>query len=118
MGAGAAVWPPIVAALMVAAGAAHAAAFAPLAVAVTTRARPEQAASLSGMLSTGTTLAAVIGVAAGGSAFLAVAQPHGSTAAFQAAVAALAAAMLIAGVAALTAVRTQPEARIAHVASR
>src|SRR5262249_16182773 len=38
------------------AGAGHAAAFAPLAVAVTARARPDQASSLSGMLSTGATL--------------------------------------------------------------
>jgi hypothetical protein len=105
---------------MFGAGAAHAAAFAPLAVAVTARARPEQAASLSGMLSTATTLAAVVGVAAGGGAYLAVASAAGggSTAAFQVGAVGLAAAMLASGVAALGAGGTQAGSRIAHVARR
>jgi predicted MFS family arabinose efflux permease len=119
-GAGPDRWPVPVGALMFGAGAAHAAAFAPLAVAVTARARPEQAASLSGMLSTATTLAAVVGVAAGGGAYLAVASAAGggSTAAFQVGAVGLAAAMLASGVAALGAGGTQAGSRIAHVARR
>jgi len=118
-GAGPTNWPLPVAALMLGAGAGHAAAFAPLAVAVTARARPDQAASLSGMLSTATTVAAVVGVAAGGGAFLAVASAAGGTTpAFQAAAAGLAATMAAAGAAALWAAPSHEESRIAHVAPR
>ncbi|HEY4026521.1 MAG TPA: MFS transporter [Candidatus Dormibacteraeota bacterium] len=92
---------PIVAPLMFLAGGGHAAAFAPLAVAVTARARREQASSLSGLLSTGTTLAAVLGVAVGGGAYLSAVHASGSTRAFQLVAGGLAAAMLLSGVAAL-----------------
>lgn len=92
--------PLIVAPLMFGAGAGHAAAFAPLAVAVAARARPDRAASLSGMISTGTTLAALLGVAAGGTAFLAAAQAGGSARGFQLVAAALVAIMLPVGAAA------------------
>jgi MFS family permease len=99
------------------AGMGHAAAFAPLAVAVTSRARPDQASTLSGMLSTGTTLAAVFGVAVGGSIYLAVAQASGTVRGFQLGAAALAATVLAAGAAAWIAESTQARARIAHVAA-
>jgi MFS family permease len=91
--------PAIVVPLMLVAGAGHAAAFAPLAVAVTASVRPGQAASLSAMISTGTTLAAVLGVAAGGTAFLAAAQASGSARGLQVVAAGLAAIMLLAAAA-------------------
>jgi MFS family permease len=103
LSAGGGVRPEIAGPLLFLAGAGHAAAFAPLAVAVTARARRDQASSLSGMLSTGTTLAAVVGVATGGGAYLSVARQSGSTRAFQVVIAGLAVAMLVAGAGALRA---------------
>jgi MFS family permease len=114
LSAGDGVRPVIACPLLFLAGAGHAAAFAPLAVAVTARARPDQASSLSGMLSTGTTLAAVVGVAIGGGAYLSMARQSGSTEAFQIAIAGLAAAILAAGAAALRAARSRPATPIAR----
>ncbi|HXM57783.1 MAG TPA: MFS transporter, partial [Candidatus Dormibacteraeota bacterium] len=99
---------PIVLPLMFTAGAGHAAAFAPLAVALASRVRPDQASSLSGMLSTGTTLAAVVGVATAGSVFLSVAAVNGTTRAFQVVAIGLAATMLAAGAVALAATGSRP----------
>lgn len=89
------VHPAMVAPLMFAGGAGHAAAFAPVAVAVMARVRPDQASTLSGALSTGTTLAAAVGVAVGGSVFLATVQASGSTHGFRLVTGGLAAAMLL-----------------------
>lgn len=89
----------IVAPLLFLGGAGHAAAFAPLAVTVTARARSHQASSLSGLLSTGTTLAAVLGVVVGGGAFFSATRSGGSQRGIQLVTAGLAAVMLLAAVA-------------------
>jgi MFS family permease len=114
LSAGGGVRPEIACPLLFLAGAGHAAAFAPLTVAVMARARPDQASSLSGMLSTGTTLAAVVGVAIGGGAYLSAARQSGTTEAFQIVLAGLATAMLVAGAGAVRAARPRAVARIAR----
>jgi MFS family permease len=63
-------WPAVP--LLFVAGAGHAAGFSPLFARILARVEPNRAATLSGMGSTGALLAAVAGVAAVGSAYLAV----------------------------------------------
>jgi MFS family permease len=97
--------------LLFVAGAGHAAAFAPLAVKVAERARSDQAASLSGLLSTTTVVASVLGIAAGGSVYLAAAPGLGSIQAFRLVAVGLAAVLLLSAVAAARATRVSASSR-------
>lgn len=66
-------WPQLLSVpLLVAGGAGHAAGFSPLVTRMAAAVEPEQAGSLSGLVSTGTLLASVLGVAALGGVYLSV----------------------------------------------
>ncbi|MCW6009314.1 MFS transporter [Micromonospora sp. CPCC 205371] len=66
-------WPVLAAsALLLVAGAGHAAGFTPVVTRITTLVTPAQAASLSALISTGSLLSSVLGVAAIGGVYLAV----------------------------------------------
>ncbi|MFC7546156.1 MFS transporter [Plantactinospora sp. GCM10030261] len=101
-------WPWLPAsALLLLAGAGHAAGFSPLVGRMSGLVPPAAAASLSALISTGTLLASVLGVAAVGAFYLASAGPEGgrSAGAFGAATAILGAVLLVVAIVARRALR-------------